>query len=208
MSGIIAQNTLDSSGLVKAPESGGGVYTLIKKLTASSSSTLSFVNGSSDVVLDSTYKEYLFTFKSIHPSTNTGWLVFQGSTNTGSSYGVTIQTSQFDGHNNESGSSQGLQYETTTDQANGTAFQRLSWEVGYDNDQTMSGELRLFNPSGTVFVKHFDARCNMYHPSDYTADVFTAGYFNTTSAIDAIQFKMESPAVIDAGDICLFGLKT
>jgi len=38
----------------------GGSMTLIKKLTASSSSTLSFVDGASSVVFDGTYKEYLF----------------------------------------------------------------------------------------------------------------------------------------------------
>ena len=43
-----------------------GSMVFIKKLTASSSSTLSFVNGSSNVVLDSTYKEYLYTFKNIN----------------------------------------------------------------------------------------------------------------------------------------------
>ena len=40
----------------------GGSMVFIKKLTASSSGTLSFVNGASSVVLDSTYKEYMFTF--------------------------------------------------------------------------------------------------------------------------------------------------
>ena len=68
MSGIIAQNTLDNSGLVKAPV-GGGAWTFIKKLTASGDANLSFVNGTSDVVLNSTYKEYLFTFNNIHPQT-------------------------------------------------------------------------------------------------------------------------------------------
>ena len=37
----------------------------IKTLTASSSSTLSFVHGSASVVLDSTYPIYLFKFTSI-----------------------------------------------------------------------------------------------------------------------------------------------
>jgi len=46
----------------------GGAMVFIKKLTASSSSSLSFVNGSNGVVLDSTYKEYLFLYKDIHPS--------------------------------------------------------------------------------------------------------------------------------------------
>ena len=65
----------------------GGSMTFIKKLTASSSSTLSFVDGSSDVVLDNTYKEYLFLFTNIHPSA-TSDPTMQGSTDTGSSYGV------------------------------------------------------------------------------------------------------------------------
>ena len=47
-----------------------GSTVFIKKLTASSSATLSFEDGSSDVVLDDTYKEYMFTFKDIHPATN------------------------------------------------------------------------------------------------------------------------------------------
>ena len=37
-----------------------GAMTLIKTLTASSSGTLSFVDGASSVVLDGTYKEYIF----------------------------------------------------------------------------------------------------------------------------------------------------
>ena len=45
-----------------------GSMTFIKKLTASSSGTLSFVDGASGVVLDNTYKEYVFTFKNIHPA--------------------------------------------------------------------------------------------------------------------------------------------
>ncbi len=37
-----------------------GAMVLIKSITASSSSTVSFVNGSSDVVLDNTYPLYKF----------------------------------------------------------------------------------------------------------------------------------------------------
>ena len=47
-----------------------GSLVLIKTLTASSSANLSFVNGASDVVLDSTYKEYIFIFNDIHPATD------------------------------------------------------------------------------------------------------------------------------------------
>ena len=74
---------------------GGGSMTFIKKLTASSSGTLSFVDGSSDVVLDSTYKEYLFLFTNIHPATDDATLQFNLSVDTGSNYNVTKTTSAF-----------------------------------------------------------------------------------------------------------------
>ena len=77
--------------------------------------------------------------------------------------------------------------------------------MGADNDQSLAGILQLFNPSSTAFVKHFIARTNNAHQSDKTRDVFTAGYFNTTSAINAIQFKINT-GNIDAGDICLYGI--
>ena len=44
----------------------GGAMTFIKKLTASSSATLSFVNGASSVVLDNTYKSYLFVYNNYY----------------------------------------------------------------------------------------------------------------------------------------------
>jgi hypothetical protein len=63
----------------------------------------------------------------------------------------------------------------------------------------------LFNPSSTTFVKHFIARCNVYQSSNYSIDNYTGGYANTTSAIDAVQFKMNS-GNIDAGTITLYGI--
>tara|TARA_R100001443_G_scaffold116509_1_gene137116 strand:- start:45 stop:665 length:621 start_codon:yes stop_codon:yes gene_type:complete len=183
-----------------------GSMIFIKKLTASSSSTISFVDGSSDVVLDSTYKEYLFTFKDIHPSaTGVDGLTFQGSTDGGSNYNTTITSSYFRATHDEDGSNGALAYQESQDLAQSTNFQNIGQSVGVDNDQSLAGILQLFNPSSTTFVKHFIARTNNAHQSDKTRDVFTAGYFNTTSAIDAVQFKMSS-GNIDAGDICLYGI--
>ena len=184
-----------------------GALTFIKKLTASSSGTLSFVNGASNVVLDSTYKEYLFTFNSIHPGTGSQHLGFQASTNTGSSYGVTTTSTLFRGYHKEDGSDSGVAYRADYDVAQSTGFIPLGDGVstGADNDQTVSGYIHLFNPSSTTFAKHFISRFNEYHQADYSIDGYVAGYFNTTSAIDAIQFKMSS-GNIDAGDICLYGI--
>ena len=182
----------------------GGALTVIKKLTASSSSTLSFVDGSSDVVLDNTYKQYLFMYNNIHPATDNANITFQASTDSGSNYNTTITSTLFQSYNNESDSG-GIGYNTSNDQAQGTGFQVICQGVGSDNDQCGSGFLHLFNPSSTTFVKHFIARGSNYFYQDYSEDEISAGYFNTTSAIDAIQFKMSS-GNIDSGTTTLYGI--
>ncbi len=183
----------------------GGAMTFIKKLTASSSGTLSFVDGSSNVVLDNTYKEYLFLFTNIHPSA-TSAPTMQGSTDTGSSYGVSATTTTFGAYHTESDSATALGYDTGSDVANSTSFfQMNAWQtVGNDNDQNMGGYLHLFNPSSTTFVKHFISRI-ITGSLGVQPDLYLGGYFNTTSAIDAIQFKMSS-GNIDAGTITLYGI--
>ena len=183
----------------------GGSMTFIKKLTASSSATVSFVDGSGGVVLDDTYKEYLFTFNNIHPSTDNVKFQFQTSTDSGSNYGVTATSTSFRGKHNEPGGSTSFGYRTAYDLAQQTGFQTLSHSIGADADQSIAGSLQLFNPSSTTYVKNFIARFNNMEQGDETSDNYTAGYFNTTSAVDAIQFKMES-GNIDAGDICLYGI--
>jgi len=207
MSGIIAQNTLDNSGLIKAP-AGGGAWNFIKKLTASASSDLSFVDGTSDVVLDSTYKEYLFTFNNIHPATNEDSFQFNFSIDTGSNYDVTKTTTTFEAYQMEDDSGAAVTYDSGQDLGQSTAFQNIYAFLGADDDQSMSGKMWVFDPSSTVFVKHFLIRNSGSQGSDRMRDNHYAGYGNTTSAVDAVQFKMSSGGNIDAGDICLYGLTT
>ena len=180
--------------------------THIKTLTASSSATLSFVNGSSDVVLDSTYPIYKFVYTNMHPSGDGEGLKFQASTNTGSSYGVSCTNTAFRSQHNEADSTAALDYDTGNDLANGTGFFIIAAGTGNDNDQSNSGELTLFNPSSTTFVKHYLATSNANEDGDASKQYLCAGYFNTTSAIDAVQFKFGS-GNIDAGTIKLYGIK-
>ena len=178
----------------------------IKKLTASSSGTLSFVNGSSDVVLDSTYKEYVFTFKDIHPQTD--GVKFQvGFRDGGPDYDASKTTTIFQAYHNEAGNDTTLNYDTGEDLANGTGFQTMTGgdSLGSDADQCIVGTLHLFNPSSTTFVKHFIARTNFSGNNNYSVNAHIAGYCNTTTAIDGVQFKM-STVNIDAVDICLYGI--
>ena len=184
-----------------------GSMVFIKKLTASSSANLSFVNGSSDVVLDSTYKEYLFTFKDIHPQTNSVNFEFNMSADGGSNYNVTKTTTTFYGVHGEDGSDGALSYSAGRDLAQGTGFQNLNTagNISNDNDHDISGTLHIFNPSSTTFVKHFICNNSAISHDDYNQNNFVAGYGNTTSAVNAIQFKMSS-GDIDSGDICLYGI--
>ena len=188
---------------------GGGSMTFIKKLTASSSATLSFEDGSASVVLDDTYKEYMFTFNNIHPQTDSEEFTFQGNAAGGSGYNETITSTTFAAQHGESDSPTELSYDGTADQAQGTGFQQLSAHNdvgGAEADESLSGYLHLFNPSSTTFVKHFIAVTQYSGWESRSVNSYTAGYFNTTSAIDEIQFKMSS-GNIDAGDICLYGIK-
>ena len=201
---------LNNRGVRSATDIGGttslGSWVFIKKLTASSDSTISFVDGTSDVVLDDTYKEYVFTFNNIHPE-NEGDGVkfsFNFSVDTGSNYNVAKTTSVFRAYHNESDAS-GLGYRTGSDLAQGTGFQELGDDINAgDGDECTSGYLHLFDPSSTTFVKHFIASNNI-HSTGQTKNFYTAGYGNTTSAVDAVQFKMSADN-IDAGDICLYGI--
>ena len=184
-----------------------GNLVFIKKLTASSSSTLSFVDGSSDVVLDGTYDEYLFTFKDIHPATDNQHFQFNASIDSGSNYNVTKTTTLFQAEHDEADTSTAVGYKTALDLAQGTGAQCLVQGLNNANDSMCSGYMHLFEPSSTTYVKHFIsvASATMGGGGDYIQPIYVAGYLNTTSAVDAIQFSMAS-GNIDAGDICLYGI--
>ena len=177
----------------------------IRKQTASSDANVTFLNGGSGVVFDSTYSEYFFTLKNIHPSSDPGIISFQATTD-GTNYNTTVTSTYFRAHHDEGDSSTGLAYATGFDHAQGTAVINLDSGSGNDNDQASSGLLRIFNPSNTTFVKNFMGQVLNSNDGDFSHNVFTAGYFNTTSAITGVRFSMDS-GNIDAGDICLYGIR-
>jgi hypothetical protein len=203
---LVKYNNNSINNITSAASVTGGAMTFIKTLTASSSSTISFVHGSSDVVLDSTYPIYVFKFINIHTSQDNTQFQFNCSSDSGSNYNVTKTTTHFYAYHNEGGSDQALTYAAGSDLAQSTSSQPLGIGLGTDNDQSLSGELMFFNPSNTVFVKHFLARTNniMYH--NYSLDSYSAGYMNTSSAVNAVQFSMNS-GNIDSGTIKLYGIK-
>ena len=178
---------------------GLGNLVFISRSTASSSSSLSITSN-----INSTYKEYIFIFNNIHPATNDTDITFQASTNGGSSYGVTLTSTNFQANHFENDTT-GFGYESGYDLAQSTSYQILNHSIGTDNDQSASGILHLFEPSSSVFVKHFIYRGSCYHAADLIIDAHVAGYFNTTSAINALDFKMSS-GNIDSGTIDMYGV--
>ena len=186
---------------------GLGNLVFISRSTASSSASLSITSG-----IDSTYKEYIFMFNNIHPSTNGANFTFNMSADSGSNYNVTKTTTLFNAYHYENGSSSNLAYITNVDLAQSTAYQPLMsfGDLNNSNDGGLSGYLHLFDPSNTTFVKHFIARTILVGGADganqYANNDHIAGYGNTTSAIDALDFKMSS-GNIDAGTIDMYGVK-
>ena len=181
--------------------------TLIKTLTASSSSTLSFVDGSSSVVLDNTYPVYVFKFINIHPASSGENFRVNFSVDSGSNYNVTKTTTAFAAQHFENDSSTGLGYQTGQDLAQSTSPQ-MFMILDNANDSGGSGELYLFNPSSTTFVKHFIAIGTGFvvdggNPKNY--NLYVSGYGNTTSAIDAVLFRFHT-GNIDSGTIKLYGI--
>ena len=202
-SGVFTSNAITNSsvtGITVLANATDGI-TLISSQTASNSASISFTSG-----ITSTYKAYKFVFSNVHPRTNATPFQFNLSTDSGSNYNVTKTTTTFKAYLDEGNATGVLKYESSYDLAQSTAFQMLAEDVGSGADESCSGTFLLFNPSSTTYVKHFISNCNGYlQAGSYSENFFCAGYGNTTSAINAIQFKF-STGNFD-GTIYLYGIK-
>ena len=185
-----------------------GALTLIKTITLSSAAgTVDFVNGASSVVFDDTYPIYKFVFNNMHPATeNSTNFTFQADVGTGTSYAQNITSTFIQIRHEEGDGATQLAYSTAGDQGQATGFQQMFRSLEGDNDSSICGELYVFNPSSTTYTKHFIGQGFGQNaaPAAFTAKI--AGYFNTTTALTRMRFKM-STGNIDAGTIKLYGIK-
>jgi hypothetical protein len=203
-SGVFTSSAINNTSvtgitvLANAPADG---ITLISSQTASNSASLSFTSG-----LTSTYKAYKFVFSNIHPATDGANFNFNLSTDSGSNYNVTKTTTFVQSYHSESDGSPNVIYDSAKDLAQSTSDQIINYGLETDNDASTSGTLTLFNPSSTTYVKHFISSSSNNNASDFAINAIVAGYGNTTSAVNAIIFRMSS-GNIDAGTIYLYGIK-
>ena len=194
-----ANNNSLSAITTKPSGLSGGTMNLISTQTASGSANISFTSG-----IDSTYDEYVFKFYDIHPSSSSQ-LKCNFSTDSGSNYNATKTTTSFVALHTENDASTNLVYQTVRDLAQSTSDMWVSSSIPTDNDASCSGQMILFNPSSSVFVKHFITVGNSMATDPGSYHDFFAGYINTTSPVDAVRFNM-STGNIDSGVIKLYGI--
>ena len=201
MAVVSGGTTLIDNGALDAAVPSGSLI-LLSTQTASASATISFTSG-----IDSTYDSYVFKFIDIHPQTSNADLMMNFSTDGGSNYNVTKTTTHFRAFHNEADTATSLAYDASNDLAQSTSDVSVLINIGAtDSDMSGSGYVQLFNPSSSIFVKHFIANANRYDPAIYTVNQYTAGYGNTTSPINAVIFRMDS-GNIDDGIIKMYGVK-
>lgn len=189
------------SAVTSFANASAGTLVLLSTQTASSSATISFTTG-----LNSTYDSYEFHFINIKPATDRVDFQFNASTDGGTNYNVTKTSNVFYSAHNETDTVTSLSYDTNIHLNASTAFQTINTNQGNASDECCTGVLQLFNLSSTSYVKHFIFIGNHYANDDYMVEDFCAGYLNTTSAINAIQFKMSSGNIAD-GIFKLYGVK-
>ena len=143
--------------------------------------------------ITSSYDEYMIVFTDYNPATDGAIFEFNGSIDGGSNYNVAKTTTMFRATHTEADAT-AFAYETSYDLAQGTGYQTLTVNQGNGADESSAGILHLFSPADTTHVKHFYARFSSMQDSSAANDIFTAGYFNTTSAINALQLKFSSGA--------------
>ena len=174
----------------------GGLNLITTNTITSGVSSSSFTSN-----IDSTYDTYLFKFINLHPASTAKFQVnFRDG---GSDFDATKTTTHIGAYHRENGAASGLQYEDGRDLAQDTGYASISDDNNTDNDHAVNGEMFLFSPSSTTFVKHFIARTRV--EALYTTDGFVAGYANVTAAIDGVDFKFAS-GNIDSGVIKMYGL--
>jgi len=183
-----------------------GATTLIKTITANNANVIQFVHGSSNVVLDNTYSIYVFKFINIHADNDDVGFSFNFSIDGGGNYNLAKTTTNTRAVHGEDAGEGNLNYRTNADLAQGTGNQVLGESCkGGNNDANLCGELLLYNPSSTTFVKHFTYNISNMTQGDDAENVLCGGYINTTSAVNAFALTVGSGSW--DGIIKLYGIK-
>lgn len=207
-SGVFSSSAFNNASLnsvTSLPTAVDGKMKLIQSLTASNNATRSFTTG-----IDSTYKTYIFQFINIQPVTDGVQFQFQADKSTDTDYDQPVTGSIFYGSHRTDNAATVLEYNTGYDLEQATTFINLTRDqVGNASAENLNGELWLYNPSNTTYVKHYSARVNTHRDASgeiRLEDYYTAGYFNDgAGAINKVRFQFSS-GNINAGTITMYGI--
>ena len=198
---LVKHNNNSISSITTPGSLAQGKMTLISSQTASGSASIEFTSG-----IDSTYPIYRFEFINILPQNDQVEFSFNFSVDGGSNYNVTKTSTFIEVFHLENDANAGIQYASSHDLAQSTAFQKLNSNQGNLSDESASGYLQIFNPSSTTFVKHYLSNMSSVYYLEYLGQDLSAGYGNTTNSINSIKFQYSS-GNINSGTIKLYGIK-
>ena len=209
---LVKYNDRSLRNLTTIPAAAGGGDTgalvHIKTLTASNDSTLAFIHGTNDVVLDNTYPIYIVKIINLFSHTDDR-AVLLNFTIDGTNFNVTKTTTFFRARHNESDSVEGLDYRTRADLAQSTSGQEFVEGFDGEADANVNSTIFLYDPSSTTFVKHFTMETqgtgNGGTNAQTSTNAFVGGYCNTTSAVTG--FRVEGSSTTISGTFQLYGIK-
>ena len=171
-----------------------GIPTLIGSAhTASGASEIEITSG-----IDSTYDEYMFVITDWNPADDGYATFFNCSIDGGSNYNVAKTSAGFEVGHGESDAGGSIAFYVGISLAQATGYQQINNGSGSEGDQSLSGIIHLYSPSNITYVKHYTITSNVYTQTDYSYVCYQGGYFNTTSAINAIRFRGYSDGNFDA----------
>ena len=176
-----------------------GSMVLLSDQNASGASSVNFTSG-----INSTYPIYLFQIINAICSNDGRGININFSTDGGSNYNVVKTSTAFFATHFENGSGGSVSY-SPKDEAQSTANQELNFTTQSTPKGGISGNILLFNPSSTTFVKHFITSTNGKNDDNSSNNGFVSGYCNTTSAINAVRFDTFDGTM--DGTYKLYGIK-
>ena len=177
----------------------GSLMPLATFTSDGSDSNATFTSG-----INSTYDEYWCICNDIHSESDFKYFGFQGTTD-GSNFNITTTSTHFISNHAEADNATGLSYEAGADVGQVTTTIPIVYGVGNDNDQSVSGIIKIYNPSSTTYVKHWLSMMHTSLDNDRSSSSFASGYLNTASAVTGFRFLFQADE-IQGGTIQLFGV--
>jgi len=201
--GIDLSDTFAFTGTVTGTPSN---LVLIKTITISDDTSISFVNGANNVVLDNTYKVYKIIGTGIRVSEQDAVdMRFGVSVDSGSNYNV---TKRGQGIKNNRGASDNNYSNTIYGHTGVTA--NYSFLNSLDGNEALNQanfEMTIFDPSSTVTYKFMRVQGSFRRTGGYTEMSDVVIQSETTSAINAIRIDLAS-SNMDLGTMSLYGVKS